>query len=273
MNAHRILTPAQIAEFEERGFVVLRHAFSTVVAARVRAAIWQKLGLDPKDPSGWTAPMAHLQDGLWSAPFSGALTGRFNGALDDLLGAGRWKPLEHTGWWPVAFPGTPGAPGAKGAGSAADDDAVGDWRVGGAGPSPRRLVGIDHGLNPLFLFSDVGPADGGALLVEGSHLTVARGMAAAGLAGLSAVDLADVARRLPKPRATRVVGRVGDVVLIHPLTVHAASANLGQQVRFIAAPQVGLREALRTQGEDLSAVERAMARGASARGSATVGAV
>ncbi len=269
MNAHRILTPTQIVEFEERGFVVLRHAFSTVVAARVRAAIWQKLGMDAKDPSGWTAPVAHLQDGPWNAPFSGALTGRFNGALDDLLGAGRWKPLEHTGWWPVAFPS---ATGADATNHADDGDAVGDWRVG-AGQSPRRLVGIEHGLNPLFLFSDVGPADGGALLIEGSHLTVARAMAAAGLAGMSVVDLAEVARRLPKPRATRVVGRVGDIVLVHPLTVHVATVNFGKHVRFIAAPQVGLREALRTQGEDLSAVERAMARGASTRGSATVGAV
>ncbi|HYE05495.1 MAG TPA: phytanoyl-CoA dioxygenase family protein [Planctomycetota bacterium] len=269
MNAHRILTSPQIAEFEERGFVVLRHAFSSVVAARVRTAIWQKLGLDAKDPSAWPAPMAHLQDGPWGAPFSGALTGRFTGALDDLLGAGRWKPLDHTGWWPVAFPV---APAGDAASHGDDGEAVGGWRIG-AGQGPRRLAGIDHGLNPLFLFSDVGLADGGPLVIEGSHLTVARAMAAAGLAGLSAVDLAEVARRLPKPRATRVVGRLGDIVLIHPLTVHAASANAGRQVRFVAAPQVGMREALRTQGEDLSAVERAMARGASSRGPATVGAL
>lgn len=262
MNTNRILTTAQIAEFEERGFIVLRHAFSSVVAARVRAAIWQKLGIDPQAPVSWPTPLAHIQDGAWSAPYSGAVTGRFTGALDDLVGAGRWKPMEHVGWWPVAFPVSS---------EATDGESVAEWRVG-TEASHRRLLAADLGILPLFLFSDVATADGGALAVEGSHLAIAKALAAAEPAGLTQVALADVVRRLPKSRVTRVVGRAGDVVLMHPFMVHALSANLGQRVRFIAGPQVALRAALRMHGEDLSPVERAIARGIATRGAATVGA-
>ncbi|HYE04685.1 MAG TPA: phytanoyl-CoA dioxygenase family protein [Planctomycetota bacterium] len=249
-QTQRILTPDQVAEFEERGFVALRHAFSTVVAARIRAAIWRKLELDPDHPSRWTKALIHLRECFWGTPFAGAVTGRFTGAVDDLLGPGRWKTIEHMGWWPVAFPGfeTPD-----------DDDVVADWHVDG-GHFHHRLLGPEQGLLPLFLFSDIGPEDGGTQLVDGSHLAIARALAAAEPAGLAMADLSRIARGLPRTRVTRVVGRAGDVILIHPFVVHARSPNLGTRVRFIANPQVSMRFPLRLRGSSLSPVERVIAR-------------
>jgi hypothetical protein len=261
-TAPRILTPAQVDEFMDRGYVVLRHAFSSVVATRIRTAIWQKLGLDPNDKSGWTKPLVHIQECFWGAPFSGCVTGRFKGAIDDLLGAGRWKPMEHMGWWPVAFPGFE---------KAEDTENVAEWHVDG-GHFHHHLTGPDQGLLPLFLFSDVGPEDGGTLLVEGSHLAIARALHQAEPKGLSMSELMDVAKRMPKPRVTRVIGRAGDIVLVHPLVVHARSPNMGQRVRFIANPCVTMRAPLKVTGDDLSPVERAIARGIAARPMTAVGA-
>jgi hypothetical protein len=262
MAEPRILTPTQIAEFEERGFIILRHAFSSVVAARIRAAMWEKLGLDAADPAGWTKPVVHIQECFWGSPFSSAVTGRFKGAVDDLLGANRWKPIEHMGWWPVAFPGFE---------KPEDLEAVADWHVDG-GHFHHRLLGPEQGLLPLFLFSDVGPEDGGTLLVDGSHHAVARALSAAEPKGLAMAELMELSRRMPKSRITRLVGRAGDIALIHPLTVHARSPNLGKRVRFIANPQVTLRAPLRLNADDLSPVERAVARAVNARPAAAVGA-
>src|SRR3712207_2344783 len=105
-----VLSEAEIEQFIELGYVHLKHAFSRQTAAEVRACIWKKIGLHPERSSEWTKPVAHLNANYSGAPFSDAYTPRTLGAINDLLGAGRWHDHRHLGWWPVAFPGFEGAP-------------------------------------------------------------------------------------------------------------------------------------------------------------------
>ncbi len=101
----RILSEFDLNEFVEFGYTVLRGAFSTEAAAGVRDALWDWMGLDPDDPSGWREPLVWLQESHSGGPFAEALTERFFGAVGDLVGHGAFEKRDSLGWWPITFPG------------------------------------------------------------------------------------------------------------------------------------------------------------------------
>src|SRR3954447_1980166 len=84
------LTPVQIAQFIDDGFVRLDDAFPREVADAGRAILWRDTGCAPDDPSTWTAPVIRL-GGHHDLPFrDAASTPRLHAALDLLIGAGAW---------------------------------------------------------------------------------------------------------------------------------------------------------------------------------------
>lgn len=48
----KVLSQPQIDEFIEHGIIVLENAFSTAIAAEIRARIWKHMGLEPDRPGG-----------------------------------------------------------------------------------------------------------------------------------------------------------------------------------------------------------------------------
>ena len=168
------LTEADVASFVERGFVLLRRAFSPEAAAAVRKFLWSDrllaAGISRDDPSSWVVRhgipevfAAEKGSGIWRD----VLTPRLHAGIDQVLGEGRWaKPELGCGWWVVSFPGQEAPP----------------W-----GPSGRFHVDGAHfrhfpfskeqALLPIFLFSDIGEGEGGTALAAGSHRQVKRGVA------------------------------------------------------------------------------------------------
>lgn len=227
-----VLTDAQIEQFIEVGFVRLDGAFPRAVADRARAILWRDTGCDPDDPSTWTRPVVRL-DQYGHEPFVEAVnTPLLHGALDQLVGAGRWAPRRVLGTFPVRFP-SPEDPGDTGwhidVSFGTENPDFMEWRANVASKGRALLM--------LFLFSDVGEDDAPTRIRAGSHWEIAKRLAPAGEAGLTLRELAvngfAETAHLPEVVAT---GAAGTVYLCHPFLVHAAQRHRGTRPRFLAQP-------------------------------------
>ena len=248
MRKLKVLQPADVEQFLADGYVVLREAFPSAVAAQIRERLWKRMELSPNDPSGWKKSVIHLQEAYKDAPFTDALTERLFAGYDDVMGEDRYNRINSLGWWPVSFPGfdaPPWQPPTTG------------WHVDGI-QFHHHIYSKDQGLLPIFLLSDIGPGDGGTAVDAGSHIRNARILAAAEPAGLSPTELTVKVNQTPPVRPVEMTGRAGDVVLLHPFMLHARSANTGKSVRFICNPCVTLKDDMnlkRENPDDYSPVE------------------
>jgi Phytanoyl-CoA dioxygenase (PhyH) len=247
----RPLTDGQVGEFVERGWTLLRGAFSSGVARAVRADLGGRIGVDLERPEEWTEPQVWLQEMMTQAPYTDALSQRFRAAVDQLVGPGRWEMTQEMGWWPVNFPGF-------------EDVPYGDsWHIEG-GWFRHHPASPEQALLNLFCFSTVEPGGGGTALVEGSHHLAARILWEAEPDGLEADDFDQpLTTRLDRERwpcVAEVVAEEGDVVLAHPLLFHSAHPNYGTRPRVMAQPAFSMTQPMRTEGNGLYPVEIPLAR-------------
>ena len=246
----KVLSEQQIDQFVRDGFVVLPEAFSPDVAAEIRDLVWEGIGLSPDRPGEWSKPLVHLQQAIGGPVVEQAFTPRLYGALDDVMGEGRWNPVKTLGWWPVAFPGfdtPPWTAPEKG------------WHVDGQ-QFHHHINSPDQGLLPIFLLSDIAPGGGGTALSLGSHRVTAHALRDSEPDGMDVHTLARTVAAAPRDRVIEVTGKAGDVALIHPFVLHARSPNTGSKVRFICNPCYTLKEPMRLDRPefyDHSLVERA----------------
>lgn len=246
-----MLTGEEVRRFVAEGYVTLRGGFTPELAERVLPFVWSELGLDPDDPSGWREPSIVLQTIVEGPAADEIVSERYRSAVDLLVGAGRWRTLRGIGHWPVSFPGFAQAPWRP---------LKRAWHVDGS-VTRHRLERPARGLVGLELFTDVEPGSGGTAIRVGSHRRVAGVLAAAGTDGLSEVELnVRVERSTWDLPVVEAHGRVGDVVLLHPMTVHAASTNTGATARIMANRPFWLLEPLNLDRPE-SPVEVAVADG------------
>jgi hypothetical protein len=225
------LSPAQLQQFSQDGFVKIDAAFPRALADEARAILWRDTGCDADNPATWTKPVIRL--GMYTeAPFvQSANTPVLHEAFDQLVGPGRWLPCGAMGTFPIRFPSTedPGDTGwhidVSFGGSPGD---FLSWRANARSKGRTLLM--------LFLYSDVGADDAPTRLRVGSHHDIARTLAPAGEDGLSLRELLgpieDTAHR-PEALAT---GDAGTVYLCHPFLVHAGQPHRGTRPRFMAQP-------------------------------------
>jgi hypothetical protein len=228
-----VLSAAQVRAFVEDGFVRLEEAFPRALADECRTLLWDQVraetGAVPDDPATWTLPV-HRIPGRGDPPFQrAATTERLHGALDQLVGPGRWRPRRGLGTFPIRFPH-------------ADDPGDAGWHVeasfvGPAGEFRLNLRSRNRALLMLFLFSEVGEADAPTKVRIGSHREAARLLAPYGDEGADffafAGEAVPATEDLPVALAT---GLPGDVYLVHPFLVHSAQPHRGTRPRFMAQP-------------------------------------
>lgn len=257
MGSSPPLSAEQIDAFVADGFVRLDDAFPRELATEGRAILSRDLGCDPNDPSTWKEPVVRL-GGYADPPFvAAASTPRLRGALDQLIGEGRWAPLVGLGTFPVRFP-HPKPPVDDGwhvdASFALDEDDPNDflaWRV--------NVSSRGRALLALFLFSDVGALDAPTRIRKGSHRTLARALAPFGERGASLRELVERgAFDEGEGEIELATGPAGTVYLCHPFLVHAAQEHRGTTPRFLAQPPVFPRVPLSLERDDgaYSPVER-----------------
>ncbi|GAA2892657.1 phytanoyl-CoA dioxygenase family protein [Pseudonocardia halophobica] len=247
-----ILSAAQVRAFVDDGFVRLEEAFPRALADECRTLLWEQVrtetGAAPDDPATWTVPV-HRIGGRADPPFRrAATTGRLHGALDQLVGPGRWRPRLGLGTFPIRFP-HPDDPGDAG------------WHVEGsfAGPDGGFRLNLrsrGRALLMLFLFSEVGESDAPTKVRIGSHREAARLLAQHGDEGADffafAGEAVPATEHLPVALAT---GLPGDVYLVHPFLVHSAQPHRGTRPRFMAQPPLDPTGLLDLHASDPTPVE------------------
>jgi hypothetical protein len=247
------LTADEIAQFRDRGYVHVRGAFASDAAAEMRDVVWSALerdGIRRDQPATWVqeAP-SHLQHLKRAPAFAAVGTERTIAAIDDLLGAGRWRMPRDWGGFFLLFP-TPRP-----------------WNV------PHKVWHLDHsytgaadppsGLKVHAMFGDVEPRAGGMTIVAGSHVVIERAMATSPpppgspanrvrrhlmrtvpyLRALSTegppeqriARFADVEEEVLGHRlqVVELTAAAGDVILIHPMVLHTRPTNAGTSPRFL----------------------------------------
>lgn len=284
--AYQTLTEAQVAQFEEDGFLKLEGAFPRESALAAQDFLWERLaalGVRKEDRATWTEPMVHIKEAYADPVFQVCQTDRLTGAIEDLIGRGRWggkgRPT-HWGWWPVNF-----AVGADKPWTVP----TGGWHWDGI-QFKHFVDSPDQGLLLLPMFSETGVRGGGTLVAAGSHRLVARLLAqhpegldigaAIGLCNQANAWLAELTGKTKtvtdrsayfmgqaqtdeagKPlRVVEATASPGDVYLCHPFLYHAASPNHSGVPRFMCNRTTGLtgRMNVHTLTADSSPVERSI---------------
>jgi hypothetical protein len=258
-SAPTTLSAAEISRFHDEGYLIVRRAFSPDDALAMQHEWWSELseahGIRRDDRATWRPILGDLKRAKHSPIQQRIATPRVRGVIDDLLGAGNWRPPRDWGRALVTFP----QPGA--------------WDV------PTELWHWDSpcgwhrdALNALFVVSFVGSVaarSGGALLLSGSPRLLMRQEAALAsdewqgdaatrrdLFHRSHPWLMALAGKAPSPpdriasfmeveteidgvpvRVVELTGEPGDMVFCHPTIVHCGGPNCGAQPRFMRIRQ------------------------------------
>lgn len=248
-----------IEPFHEHGWLRLPQAFGPEAAAAMRDAVWAELaraGVLRDRPSTWTIERpSHLQ-GLKADPvFRKLASPRVLGAIEAILEGRTYEPPKDWGAFFLAFPSEEawGVP-------------TGGWHIDARYTSALKPPG---GVKTLALFDDVGPRGGATQILGGSHRLVHAwfqanppppGARSADMRRLlmahpyirdlhTAGDVdARIARFMDRAedwdgvplQVVEAAGVAGDVILMHPLTLHVAAPNAGKQPRFMISGGVTL---------------------------------
>ena len=215
--------------FARDGFGKLTEAVPRDVADTARALLWQQIGRTPDEPRAWTQPVVWTADATGAGPFRQlANNSRLAEALDAVCGAGSWRPRGTLGNIPVRFPVHPPADDRGWHIDLNTPSADGSWAVSGR----------PHTLLVLTLLSEVGSPDAPTRIRAGSHRDAAAVLGTEPMDHRTAGALVDRASaHRPIVRAT---GGPGDMYLVHPLTVHAATEHHGSTPRFLSQAPVFL---------------------------------
>ncbi len=249
-----LLSPADIQQFEDEGYLVVRGAFAREDALAMQADWWDELaetyGILRDDPATWRRILADLKRAKADPGQHAILTPRVRDVIDGLIGQ-NWAAPKDWGRAIVTFP------------------EPGDWDV------PTQLWHWDSevdmhrdALNGLLVVGFVGTVTtggGGTLLLCGSHRLLAavagrlpEGKPArrrewlyrsepwlAALAGFGpspldrrAVFMTQGAEVEGVPlRVVELTGEPGDMVFCHPAIIHCVSPNRGAWPRMMRIKQ------------------------------------
>jgi hypothetical protein len=241
--------------FERFGYLYVKEAFRPDKALLMQDFIWRQMselgGIHREDRSTWTSVPGGLNKTARHPIYEAINSPRLIGAVDQLLGAGRWKHPKSWGAFLVSLPEAEAGQWAV----------TFDWHWDG---NPDLHLESLNGLFVFTFFSEVRPQGGGTLIVEGSHHHILdlhrRGEARrrhksnwtllkdryAWFANLSqySKDLTqdEAERRLMRERTSvggkelrliELTGSPGDAVLCHPVLLHARARNCQDAPRFM----------------------------------------
>jgi len=246
-----------LEHFRAHGWIRVAGAFSRGDAAAMRDVVWAGLagqGVRRDAPQTWTIERPVKLQGLKDhAAFQAVGSARLLDAIGAVLETRAWEAPKRWGAIFVAFPTARewGVP-------------AGGWHIDANYRSPLWPPG---GVQTHALFGDIAPRGGGSLILSGSHRLIHRWFADhPPPAGARSADMrrslmghpyirelhaagdreGRIARFMGREervdgvplRVVENTGAAGDVVLLHPLTLHVAAANNGVEPRFLLSGAV-----------------------------------
>ncbi len=217
---------------------------------RRRAALaGEARGVRREDPSTWP-PAYDIEEHLEAPEVLACFTDRLAGAIEELLGPGRWIGARRWGLWPVNF-----HHGADEPYRIPDSG----WHVDGNW-FRHTLDCPRQGLLVIGLFSDIEPLGGGTIVARGSHRRTAH-VLAQNPQGLAHRELFDRVLVEPLGDFLELTGAAGDVVLAHPFLCHTRGYKHRGQPRFISNTEASLTAPLvleRPDPSEYSILERSI---------------
>jgi hypothetical protein len=257
------LSAEQIDQFVELGFCTLPGAFTPHCAAAACDLVWarmaQNAGIHRDDPRTWPA-FYNGEKHIDAPAVRACVTEALAEAIETLLGPGRWRGIRNCNWnfWPVNF-----------SFGADESDAFpcegwhidGEWFSWPPTPGWHSLDAMQQGPLAFGLFTDLAPGGGGTALALGSHKTTAR-LLARYPQGHADCNLFDEVLREPIGNFHEITGEAGDVVLAHPLLLHARGYKRSGPPRIISITdaELGAPISLHRADGDYSILEESIRR-------------
>jgi hypothetical protein len=256
MGRYRTLRDADVEHFIEKGYIKVQEAFPREVAAEWSRRCFERLGYDPEDRSTWAEPRIHMGGDHFVEVREFAP--RAYDAICDLVGGKerlgmpcQWSDhfivnlgLRANEPWEPAGPTTPG------------------WHKDGDF-FRHFLDSPEQGLLVFVNWTDVVHQGGPTYVATDSVAVVARFLAERPEGVLpNEFDFRSLIGQCSQ--FEEATANAGDVYLLHPFLLHAASQNPLRVVRIITNPPVHLNEPLRfdrPNDEDFSPVERGVLAG------------
>jgi hypothetical protein len=249
------LSPAQISDFIENGFLKIESGFPAEVAHEWAGTAFDRLGIDADDKSTWNVDRVHMPGSrsvgvAEFAPKVWAAACELCGGEDRVVSPWKWGNgfIVNLGErssepWQAASAECPGW------------HKDGDFFL-------HFLDSPEQGLLTLVLWTDVVHQGGPTYLAADSVGVIARYMANHP-EGVEPNGFDFKARIRECERFTEATGKAGDVYLIHPYAMHAVSQNILRVARIITNPPITLREPMQFDRPDgaYSPVERAVLAG------------
>lgn len=254
-RACQTLAPSDIDHFLEKGYVVVRGCFDRAFANEWTDLAFKRLGYDPGNPTTWNEPRVHLPS--MNRVSIRQLAPRAWGALCDLAGGSQRIAGDEPSWgdglicnFNLRADEPWQAPSSQCPGWHKDGDFFRHF-----------LDSPEQGLLTIVIWSDIQPQSGGTFVACDSVPVVARHLLAhpEGLLPGQFSGLIDACSDF-----VELTGAIGDVAILHPFVLHAASNNPSGRARFITNPPISLKEPMnfnRDDPADFSPVELGVLRG------------
>ena len=245
-----------IGHFQAHGWMRVHQAFNAAAARAMRDVVWDALahaGVLERDPSTWTIERPGKLQGLKAhRAFAAIGSQRLLDTIGAILGTTAYEKPKSWGAFFIAFP------------------SLETWVVPTSGwhadANYRSQLWPPKGVQIHSLFGDIQPRSGATLILSGSHRLIHKWFSdhppAAGakspemrkllrghpyIRDLHAED--DPDRRIERfmtveevdgipLRVIENTGSAGDVILLHPLTLHVAAPNNGGAPRFLLSGSI-----------------------------------
>ena len=255
-GTYRQLTDEQVEHFLERGFVTVPGAFEAVEAQQWIDDAWVRFGYDRNDPRTWVEKRIALStrsrvDAQEFAPAAWRAAVELTGGEDRV--SLPWK-------WGDGFIANLGVGGDRP--WQPPSAAVRGWHKDGDF-FRHFLDSPEQGLLTFVLWTDMIHKGGGTFVAADSVPVIARFLAEHPEGVLPGdFDFSELIGQCHD--FVEMTGNTGDVVLLHPFTLHATSQNVLNAGRMITNPPLTLLEPMnfnRPDAADFSLVERAILRG------------
>jgi len=207
-----VLDAADLAHWEEHGYVILHEAVPEESRRAAEAAIWQHLGARPDEPDSWYVPNDHgimvqyFQNPAFTA---NRRSRRLHKAFAQLWGtADLWVTCDRVGF------NVPERPGWMFRGP------LMHWDVSLAQPIPFGTQGI------LYL-TDTPPEQGALAVVPGFHRKIDGWLESLG------PEVDPRKQDLHALGSIPIGGRAGDMIIWHHRLPHGPTPNRGQRPRIV----------------------------------------
>ena len=244
----KVLSKEEIHHFIKNGYHLAKGVFSRELAEKINSMVWEKLDEKPHDPSTWNKPLVWLREVFKNEIADQIHTKKYYNVIDDLCGEDKWHAHTGAGVWPILFPGF----------SKSWLVPEENWHIEGSW-FHHHINSSEQGLVGIQLFTDIERGGGGTGVRLGSHHYTAQILAEAEPDGLDEHELCrrviPLTKHLP---VIEITGNAGDIIFIHPFTLHGSSTNTSNRVRIAANKCISLFEKLniyRDNQDDYSIVE------------------